>query len=99
MSEGIITIVTFMNPVQADFARSVLEMEGIGCWLIDEAMCNVAPAYVFAVGGVKLQVRNQTPCAPLPRFNAKKPSGKKAAPTKTPDTSHFGLTMKPVIFT
>ena len=54
MSDDLVTVATFVNPVQADFARSILEMEGIECWLIDETMSNVAPAYSLAIGGVKL---------------------------------------------
>jgi len=57
MSEALVTVATFANPVQADFARAILEMDGIECRLIDETFSNVAPFYSFAIGGVKLQVR------------------------------------------
>jgi hypothetical protein len=53
-------------------------MEGIECWLIDEAMCNVAPAYVFAVGGVKLQVRKSDAARAVAALQRKESTGKES---------------------
>ena len=76
MSEAFVTVATFLNPVQADFARSILEMEGIECWLIDETLGNVAPFYSLAIGGVKLQVRESAAPRAVAALRRKETTGK-----------------------
>jgi hypothetical protein len=52
-----VTIKTFTLPSEAVVIRARLESEGIECFLKDELTAQVNPFYSNAVGGVKLQVR------------------------------------------
>ena len=76
MSDDLVTVATFVNPVQADFARSILEMEGIECWLIDETLSNVVPGVGLAIGGVKLQVRESDAPRAVAALRRKEATGK-----------------------
>ncbi len=76
MSDDLVTVATFMNPVQADFARAILEMDGIECRLVDETFSNVAPFYSLAIGGVKLQVRESDAPRAVAALRRKETTGK-----------------------
>ncbi|MDH3197804.1 MAG: DUF2007 domain-containing protein [Candidatus Krumholzibacteria bacterium] len=54
MSEGWVTIATFVEPTEAHLARTRLEAEGIPCVLTNEFLARVLPS--AAVGGVRLLV-------------------------------------------
>lgn len=54
-----VTIITFTYPPQAVVLKGRLESEGIECYLKDELTAQVNPFYSNAVGGVKLQVRQE----------------------------------------
>ncbi len=51
------TIASFRDVPLAELARSKLESEGIPCFLKDKNLIAIDWAYSFALGGVKLQVR------------------------------------------
>ena len=55
--ENWITVLAFTYPVEAHMAQGFLESEGIGTKLKDELTVQVNSFYSNAVGGVKLQVR------------------------------------------
>lgn len=52
----LITIATFSNSIEAHISRSLLESQGIPCFLKDEHTINANPMYHLALGGIKLQV-------------------------------------------
>jgi hypothetical protein len=52
------TIKTFNMSHQAIIVRSMLEAEGIPCFLKDELTLQVDPFYSNALGGAKLQVKS-----------------------------------------
>jgi hypothetical protein len=52
-----LTIKTFNMSHQAIIVRSMLEAEGIECFLKDELTVQVDPFYSNALGGAKLQVK------------------------------------------
>ncbi len=52
----LITIATFSNSIEAHISRSLLESQGIACFLKDEHTINANPMYHLALGGIKLQV-------------------------------------------
>ena len=56
-SENLITVVTFVYPHELGIPQSLLESEGIECFVRDEFTINVHPFYSNAIGGIKLQVR------------------------------------------
>lgn len=49
----------FQHPYETVVVKHLLELEGIPCFLKDEAMTQVMPFYTFASGGVQLQVRKE----------------------------------------
>ena len=53
----LITIKAFDESMQAHLVKSKLESEGIDVWLLDDHSVSVQPWASFALGGVKLQVR------------------------------------------
>ena len=53
----LVTIKAFDESMQAHLVKSKLESEGIECWLLDDHSVSVQPWASFALGGVKLQVR------------------------------------------
>ncbi len=57
MSDRLVTIATFSQPVEADLVKSKLESENIECFIADQAIIQLNWLYSNAVGGVKLQVR------------------------------------------
>ncbi len=59
MNNDLVTIKTFTYPHEAGIIRSRLESEGIYCFLQDELTAQVHPFYSNAIGGVKLQVREE----------------------------------------
>jgi hypothetical protein len=54
-----ITIKTFNHPNDLLVIRSKLESEGVVCFAQDEQITQIHPFYSGAVGGVKLQVREE----------------------------------------
>lgn len=52
-----ITVATFTYPHQSAILKGRLESEGIQCFIKDENIVNANPFYSNAVGGVKVQVR------------------------------------------
>jgi len=56
-SENLVTVVSFVYPHELGIPQSLLESEGIECFVRDEFTVNVHPFYSNAIGGIKLQVR------------------------------------------
>jgi hypothetical protein len=54
--EEIITFETFYDPILAEIIRTKLEVNGIPCFLADENMGSIYPAYNQGGGGIKLKV-------------------------------------------
>lgn len=59
MENRLVTVATFQYSFEAQFARGRLESEGIYCFLADENIVGIAWIYANAVGGIKLQVREE----------------------------------------
>ena len=55
----LVTIKIFTYSHEAAVVRSRLEAEGIFCFLQDELTAQVYPLSISAIGGVKLQVREE----------------------------------------
>jgi hypothetical protein len=55
--ENLVTVITYSEPTEMLIPKSLLESEGIECFVIDEMMSRLYPT--GAVGGIKLQVREQ----------------------------------------
>ncbi|MDD6210814.1 MAG: DUF2007 domain-containing protein [Bacteroidales bacterium] len=55
----LVTIKTFTYPHELAIIRSKLESEGIYCFAQDELTAQVHPFYSNAIGGIKLQVREE----------------------------------------
>lgn len=53
------TVLSFSLPIEAHVARTKLESEGIECHIADEHIVRMDWFYSNAVGGVKLQVREE----------------------------------------
>ena len=56
MANGVPTVLTFRDVLDAQAAASLLEAEGIECVLANEYLVGMAWTYSTAVGGVQLQV-------------------------------------------
>jgi hypothetical protein len=56
MSDRLITIATFQQPVEAAMAQSFLDSEGIPSTLLDETTIATGWMLAGAIGGIKLQV-------------------------------------------
>jgi hypothetical protein len=54
--DQIITFETYYDPMLAQIVRGRLEDSGISCFIADENMGTVYPAYNNAIGGIKLKV-------------------------------------------
>ncbi len=54
--DDIVTFETFYDPIQAEIIRTKLEANGIPCFLVDENMGTIFPAYNQGGGGIKLKV-------------------------------------------
>jgi hypothetical protein len=59
MSNSLVTVASFREPLQAHLASARLEAEDIECCITDENIVGMYWLYSQAVGGVKLQVRKQ----------------------------------------
>jgi DNA-directed RNA polymerase subunit RPC12/RpoP len=57
MEDQLVTVVSFFYPNEAGVPRSLLESEGIECFIFDENTISVHPFYSNAIGGIRLQVR------------------------------------------
>lgn len=55
----LVTIKVFENAIEAHILKSKLESEGIPAILVNENIVTLNPLYNIAVGGVKLQVRDE----------------------------------------
>lgn len=53
-----VTVKVFDNPIEAHLLKTKLESEGIPCFLQDEHIVSLNPLYNYAVGGIKLVIRN-----------------------------------------
>lgn len=58
MSAQLITVATFDTPIDAEIAKGKLEAVGVRVFLADEATVRMASYLGPAMGGVKLQVRD-----------------------------------------
>ena len=56
-SDQLVTVISFFYPHETGIPRSLLESEGIECFVHDENIISVHPFYSNAIGGVRLQVR------------------------------------------
>jgi Putative prokaryotic signal transducing protein len=56
MANGVPTVLTFRDILDAQAAASLLEAEGIECVLANEYLIGIVWTYSTAVGGVQLQV-------------------------------------------
>lgn len=56
MTDRLVTVATFLSPVEANLAKNELEAAGITAYLMDEETANTAWQLTSAIGGVKLQV-------------------------------------------
>lgn len=54
--DQIITFQTYYDPMLAHIVRTRLEDSGIACFIVDENMGTVYPAYNAAIGGIKLKI-------------------------------------------
>ncbi|MEO6523349.1 MAG: DUF2007 domain-containing protein [Mucilaginibacter sp.] len=54
--EQIITFQTYYDPMLAHIVRTRLEDNGIACFVVDENMGTLYPAYNAAIGGIKLKI-------------------------------------------
>ena len=52
----IVTFETYYNPMLAEIVRAKLEANAIPCFLADENMGSIYPAYNQGGGGIKLKV-------------------------------------------
>jgi hypothetical protein len=59
MESEFVTVITFNHAHEMLTARALLETRGIECFTRDELTAQTATYYAFAVGGIKLQVRQQ----------------------------------------
>ena len=57
MSNSLVTVASFSEPINGYLARARLEDEGIPCFLADAHTISANWFYSNAIGGVKLQVR------------------------------------------
>jgi hypothetical protein len=55
---NLVTIATFIYPHEAAILKSRLESEGISCFMKDENTLQVQPFYTNAIGGAKVQVKD-----------------------------------------
>lgn len=53
------TIKIFDNPIDLHLLKAILEDEGVKCFVFDENIVSVNPMYSYAVGGIKLKVRDE----------------------------------------
>ena len=56
-TDNFVTVITFVYPHELGIPQSLLESEGIECFVRDEFTVNVHPFYSNAIGGIRLQVR------------------------------------------
>jgi hypothetical protein len=65
--ENIVTFETFYDPLLAEIIRAKLAANGIPCFLADENMGTIYPAYNQGGGGIKLKVfeRDVETCAKI----------------------------------
>ena len=54
--DNIVTFEAFYDPMLAEIIRAKLEANGIPCFLADENMGTIYPAYNQGGGGIKLKV-------------------------------------------
>ncbi len=57
MEDSLITVIAFNFPHELTMPRSLLESEGIECFVPDEYMSDTMPFRTNAMGGIRLQVR------------------------------------------
>ncbi|MDR3061811.1 MAG: DUF2007 domain-containing protein, partial [Dysgonamonadaceae bacterium] len=55
--ENLVTVITYYEPTEILIPKSLLESEGIECFVMGELMSRLYP--IGAVGGIKLQVREK----------------------------------------
>jgi len=58
-NENLVTVIRFVYPHELGIPRSLLESEGIECFVRDEYTVSVHPFYSNAIGGIKLQVKER----------------------------------------
>ncbi len=56
---ALVTILSLPYPQQVYIIKGRLESEGIECFIKDELTVQTNPVYSYAVGGVKLQVKEE----------------------------------------
>jgi hypothetical protein len=57
MSDELITIAAFPNPVLANIVKGFLESEGIDCFIANEEIFGIHAGHALIDGGVKVRVR------------------------------------------
>ena len=55
----LITLKTFSSDISAHLLKTRLESEGVECFILDENIVRLNPFYDLAVGGIRLQVREE----------------------------------------
>ena len=56
-TDKLVTVATFVYPHEVGIPCSLLESEGIECFVCDDLTLNIVPFYSNAIGGIRLQVR------------------------------------------
>ena len=56
-TSNLVTVIKFVYPHDVGIPRSLLESEGIDCFVCDEFTVGVNPFYSNAIGGIRLQVK------------------------------------------
>jgi hypothetical protein len=59
MNDNLITVATFVGPIEANMAKNCLESAGVKAFLADEEAAAMAWHLTNAIGGIKLQVMEQ----------------------------------------
>ena len=56
-TDNFVTVITFVYPHEVGIPSSLLESEGIECFVRDDLTLNIVPFYSNAIGGIRLQVK------------------------------------------
>jgi len=57
MDDQLVTLASYLNPLDAEMAKGMLESNGIEVFLLDAQTASMGWGYNWVVGGVKVQVR------------------------------------------
>lgn len=59
MKDNLKTIIEFEDSIEANSIKTILESNGIQCFLADENLISVNPFYTSAIGRIKLQINEK----------------------------------------